>query len=268
MSQKTLREARLATGIRRKLGSTSGPGRAARMEAQLINRLDHVLTFSHKDVALLEDLGVSTPMEVIEPLVRMPEATARPPKEPDRDLYRGAVQVGQLRIDQVVSRRGVANRRDARPRGEAGHRRCRSSRVVGRAPQRDHHGDRVRGGLGCRVPRLVSVRRTPDSWCWSQVQGSRRHGLWAARCSDSHSGRRNSRRSGRELLRGDNRRSSSDGREDRVLPTAPGGRLRRRRSSSEVGARAVRLRTVGTSGRWLRTPDSPHAHCPPEDPVA
>ena len=52
------------------------------MEARLINRLDHVLTFSHKDAALLENLGVSTPIEVIEPLVRMPEVTARPPKEP------------------------------------------------------------------------------------------------------------------------------------------------------------------------------------------
>ena len=82
MSQKTLREAQSARGIRRKLGSTIRTRRAARMEAQLINRLDHVLTFSHKDVALLENLGVSTPMEVIEPLVRMPDATARPPKDP------------------------------------------------------------------------------------------------------------------------------------------------------------------------------------------
>ena len=82
MSQKTLRDAQLAGGIRRKLGSAVRTRTAARMEARLINRLDHVLTFSHKDVALLENLGVSTPIEVIEPLVRMPEATARPPKEP------------------------------------------------------------------------------------------------------------------------------------------------------------------------------------------
>jgi glycosyltransferase involved in cell wall biosynthesis len=82
MSQKTLRDARLARGIRRKLGSTVRTRRAARTEARLINRLDHVLTFSHKDVALLENLGVSTPIEVIEPLVRTPETTARPPKEP------------------------------------------------------------------------------------------------------------------------------------------------------------------------------------------
>ena len=52
------------------------------MEARLINRLDLVLTFSYKDVGAAEDLGVSTPMEVIEPLVHMPEATARPPKNP------------------------------------------------------------------------------------------------------------------------------------------------------------------------------------------
>jgi glycosyltransferase involved in cell wall biosynthesis len=82
MSQKILREARSARSIRRKLGSSIRTTRAARMEAQFINRLDHVLTFSHKDVALLEKLGVSTPMEVIEPLVHMPEAVARPPKEP------------------------------------------------------------------------------------------------------------------------------------------------------------------------------------------
>jgi glycosyltransferase involved in cell wall biosynthesis len=82
MSQKTLRDAQLATGIRKKLGSTIRTRRAARMEARLINRLDHVLTFSYKDAALLENLGVSTPIEVIQPLVRMPELTARPPKEP------------------------------------------------------------------------------------------------------------------------------------------------------------------------------------------
>ncbi len=82
MSQKALRDARLARGIRRKLGSIIRTRRAARTEARLINRLDLVLTFSHKDEALLENLGVSTPIEVIEPLVRMPEATARLPKEP------------------------------------------------------------------------------------------------------------------------------------------------------------------------------------------
>ena len=82
MSQKMLRDAQLSKGIRRKLGSTVRTRTAARMEARLINRLDHVLTFSHKDKALLENLGVSTPIEVIEPLVRMPEARARPPKEP------------------------------------------------------------------------------------------------------------------------------------------------------------------------------------------
>ena len=82
MSQKTLRDAWLAKGIRRKIGSTIRTRRAARVESRLINRLDHVLTFSQKDVALLEKLGVSTPIEVIEPLVRIPEATARPPKEP------------------------------------------------------------------------------------------------------------------------------------------------------------------------------------------
>ena len=248
MSQKMLRDAQLAKGIRRKLGSTVRTRRAARMEARLINRLDHVLTFSHKDVALLENLGVSTPIEVIEPLVRMPEARARPPKEPVVTFTGALFQIGELRIDQVVSRRSVANRREAGPRGEACHRRCRSSRVAGRAPQRNYRRNRIRGGLGCRVPRLVPLRRTPTSWRWRQVQGSRRHGLRAARDSDSHSGRRNSRRRGRELLRGDNRRSCSNGRENRVLPTAPGGRLRRRCSSSEVGARTVRLRAIGAAG--------------------
>ena len=82
VSQKTLREARLAKGIRSRLGSTIRTRRAARIEAGLINRLDLALTFSHKDVTLLENLGVSTPMEVIEPLVHMPEATARFPKQP------------------------------------------------------------------------------------------------------------------------------------------------------------------------------------------
>jgi glycosyltransferase involved in cell wall biosynthesis len=82
MSQKTIREARSASGIRSKLGSTVRTRRAAHMEARLINRLDHVLTFSQKDVVLLENLGVSTTIEVIEPLVLLPETTARPPKEP------------------------------------------------------------------------------------------------------------------------------------------------------------------------------------------
>ncbi|MGO9857642.1 MAG: glycosyltransferase [Acidimicrobiales bacterium] len=82
MSQKIRRDGRLATGVRGKLGSTVRTRRAARTEARLINRLDHVLTFSRKDAALLENLGVSTPIEVIEPLVHMPEGTARPPKEP------------------------------------------------------------------------------------------------------------------------------------------------------------------------------------------
>lgn len=82
MSQKALRDGRSARGIKRKVGSTIRTMRAARMEAQLINRLDHVLTFSQKDADLLENLGVSTPIEVIEPLVRMPETRARPPENP------------------------------------------------------------------------------------------------------------------------------------------------------------------------------------------
>jgi glycosyltransferase involved in cell wall biosynthesis len=82
MSQKLLRDARSARGIRRKLGFSVRTRRAARMEVRLINRLDYVLTFSSKDVALLEDLGVSTPIEVIEPLVRMPEFPVPSPMEP------------------------------------------------------------------------------------------------------------------------------------------------------------------------------------------
>ena len=104
------------------------------MEARLINRLDHVLTFSHKDVALLENLGVSTPIEVIEPLVRMPEARARPPKDPvvtfTGALFR-SVNSESIRwfLDAVWP-----TVETSRPRGEACHRGCRSSRVAGRAP--------------------------------------------------------------------------------------------------------------------------------------
>jgi glycosyltransferase involved in cell wall biosynthesis len=82
MSQKARREERLATGVRRRLGSAIRTRRAAHMETRLINQLDHVLTFSHKDVVLLENLGVSTPIEVIEPLVRQPDTAACPPREP------------------------------------------------------------------------------------------------------------------------------------------------------------------------------------------
>ena len=221
MSQKMLRDAQLSKGIRRKLGSTVRTRTAARMEARLINRLDHVLTFSHKDKALLENLGVSTPIEVIEPLVRMPEARARPPKEPivtfTGALFR-SVNSESIRwfLDEVWP-----TVESAGPRGKACHRRCRSSRVAGRAPQRNYRDNRICGGLGCRVPRRVPLRCTPHSWSWRQVQGSRCHGFRAARDSDSHSGRRNSGRRGRELLRGDNRRCCSNGRENRVLPTAP-----------------------------------------------
>jgi glycosyltransferase involved in cell wall biosynthesis len=82
MTQKVSREALLATGMKRKLGSYVRARRAARMELQLINRLDHVLTFSSKDVALLMDLGITTPLEVIDPLVQMPELMAQPPIHP------------------------------------------------------------------------------------------------------------------------------------------------------------------------------------------
>ena len=192
------------------------------MEARLINRLDHVLTFSHKDVALLENLGVSTPIEVIEPLVRMPEATARPPKEPDRYLYRSAVQVGELRIDQVVSRRGVANRRDVRvPEAKLV--------IAGADPPEWLVGRRSATTVVTGyVEDLDAVYRDSSLFVAPLIAGAGvkfkvldAMAFWAARGSDSHSGRRNSGRRGRELLRGDNRRPRSYGREDRVLPTAP-----------------------------------------------
>lgn len=81
MTQKVAREARSATGMKRKVGSYVRARRAARTEAQLINRLDHVLTFSDKDVALLMDLGITIPTEVIAPLVHMPESKTRPSME-------------------------------------------------------------------------------------------------------------------------------------------------------------------------------------------
>jgi glycosyltransferase involved in cell wall biosynthesis len=81
MTQKVTREASLATGMKGKFGSYVRAKRAARMELQLINRLDHVLTFSSKDLALLVDLGVTAPIEVIAPLVHMPELQARLPME-------------------------------------------------------------------------------------------------------------------------------------------------------------------------------------------
>ena len=94
MTQKTAREARLATGMRGKVGSYVRARQAARMEVQLINRLDLAMTFSSKDVALLMDLGITIPTEVIEPLVHMPELHARPP-------------MGQPRRDPVVTFTGA-----------------------------------------------------------------------------------------------------------------------------------------------------------------
>jgi glycosyltransferase involved in cell wall biosynthesis len=78
MTQKATREAQLATGVRGRVGSYVRVRRAARKEVQLINRLDLALTFSSKDVALLMDLGITVPTEVIEPLVHMPDLHARP----------------------------------------------------------------------------------------------------------------------------------------------------------------------------------------------
>jgi glycosyltransferase involved in cell wall biosynthesis len=87
MTQKVAREAQLATGIKGKVGSYVRTRQAARREVQLINRLDHVLTFSAKDAALLMDLGITIPTEVIEPLVHLPElhdrpSVGQPPREP------------------------------------------------------------------------------------------------------------------------------------------------------------------------------------------
>jgi glycosyltransferase involved in cell wall biosynthesis len=83
MTQKASRETSLATGLKGKLGSYVRAKRAARVEVQLINRLDLALTFSSKDLAFLVDLGITTPIEVIEPLVHMPDLNARPPmKQP------------------------------------------------------------------------------------------------------------------------------------------------------------------------------------------
>lgn len=82
MSDKSIHEARSAVGLRQRAGSFYRATRAARVEAGLLNGLDHVLTFSRKDVTLLENLGVRTQMDVIDPPVRVPDEPARPPDEP------------------------------------------------------------------------------------------------------------------------------------------------------------------------------------------
>ncbi len=82
LSQKLLREARHARSLRKRFISSVRIGRARSVEARLLGRVDHVFTFSAKDKALLEKIGVKRPIDQIDPPVKVPDEPARPPTEP------------------------------------------------------------------------------------------------------------------------------------------------------------------------------------------
>lgn len=72
LSQKLFREARYARSMKKRIGSSLRIRRARSVEARFLQRVDHVFTFSGKDKVLLEQLGVTTPIDQIDPPVYVP----------------------------------------------------------------------------------------------------------------------------------------------------------------------------------------------------
>jgi glycosyltransferase involved in cell wall biosynthesis len=82
MTQKAQREADGASRWRTRRGSSVRARIARVVEPRLLGHVDHVFTFSTKDVQLLRAMGVTVPASVVDPPVSVPDVPARPPARP------------------------------------------------------------------------------------------------------------------------------------------------------------------------------------------
>ena len=82
MTQKARREARSARHFNTRVGSAVRAHRALRLEPRLLAGVDQIFTFTQKNVDLLRGMGVTRPVEVVDPNVQVPEQPASGSERP------------------------------------------------------------------------------------------------------------------------------------------------------------------------------------------
>ena len=82
MTQKAQREARSARHFKTRIASKVRARRARIVEQRLLAEVDQIFTFTHKDRDLLQGMGVTRPVEVIDPNVQVPELPASGSERP------------------------------------------------------------------------------------------------------------------------------------------------------------------------------------------
>jgi glycosyltransferase involved in cell wall biosynthesis len=82
MTQMAQREANSARHFKTRLASTVRAHRARVVEPRLLAEVDQIFTFTHKDRNLLVRMGVTRPVEVVDPNVQVPERPASGSERP------------------------------------------------------------------------------------------------------------------------------------------------------------------------------------------
>lgn len=75
MTQKARREARSARHLETRIGSAIRAHRALQLEPRLLAGVDQIFTFTHRDRELLVGMGVTRPVEVVDPNVEVQPAS-------------------------------------------------------------------------------------------------------------------------------------------------------------------------------------------------
>ena len=76
MTQKAQRQARSTRHFKTRIATKARARRAQIVEQRLLAEVDQIFTFTHKDRDLLRGMGVTRPVEVIDPNVQVPERPA------------------------------------------------------------------------------------------------------------------------------------------------------------------------------------------------
>jgi glycosyltransferase involved in cell wall biosynthesis len=82
MTQQAQREATSARHFQTRIGSTVRARRAQVVEPRLLAGVDQIFTFTHKDRHLLRGMGVTRPVDVVDPNVQVPERPASGSERP------------------------------------------------------------------------------------------------------------------------------------------------------------------------------------------
>lgn len=82
MTQKARREARSARHLKTRIGSAVRAHRALRLEPRLLAGVDQIFTFTQKDRDQLLGMGVTRPVEVVDPNVEVPDQPASGSERP------------------------------------------------------------------------------------------------------------------------------------------------------------------------------------------